>query len=366
MINLAVNNLGIVYEIFNTCSVKNEGLYTTLIKALCIQKQYSKAIEYLKEMSTVKIEPHLRTFIPFFDETMPIERFEFLIELIREHKLVPHLNLFDLIFQSFPDEISSERVDQLLQWISDHYHCVPESIAEKVGNYYKNVSAGIDFISNSGRCKGCNHHIHQLDISDDERNSMMCALNFNGLSKTKKELAGKTYDVIVDGTNVAMFNNSPFNWKKVDYVLSQISVKKQILVVFNIGRKKKAKDIPKRPNVTYLFSIAGEDDDLTWLYATLAMNCYCITADKIRDHLYYKFSKNVTQNVFEKWVECHIVPYKFAKNTEEWLTIEWPNRYSKRIHVFSSRIHIPVETQTGTEVWYCIKKQTKKRLKTQN
>jgi pentatricopeptide repeat protein len=374
MLNFVVNNLEIVYEIFNSNLQKNEGLYTTLIKALCLKHMYSKAIDYLKEMCSVGIHPHLRTFIPFFDiesedgedggVNMPTERFEFLIELIQTYKLVPSLKIFEMIFHCVSDQTPTNRIDQLLQWVSDHYHCVPESIAEKIGEYFHNVSAGQNVISNHGRCTLCNHHIHRVDVSDVERESMMSSLDFNGLSKIRKELIGCQYDVIVDGTNVAMFNNSEFNWKKVDKVLSEISDQKKILVVFNIGRKKRVQNLPKRPNVTIFYSVAGEDDDLTWLYATLAMNCYCVTADKIRDHLFYKFSHNVTQNVFEKWVECHIVPYKFSKDTKNWLTMEWPARYSQRVQLISSRIHIPIETQSGFEVWYCIKKRSKNNKKT--
>lgn len=345
-------------DIFENTPVKNEALYTAYIRYLTSVGQIDKALEYFIEMMK-QFKPHIRTFATFFEQpNLGFKRLEFLIELIRKYELEPPLEMFTSIFKNLPLDASPWVVSMLLEWTSNLYHKVPEELAENVGRYYENTAAGVDIISTStGKCKMCCQRLAMIDITESERKGMLDVLSKFKVKEITALLMREKYDYIVDGANVALHNNCDFNCNKVDKVLSQLDPSKKVLVVFHICRKKMASSIPKRSNVHYYFSKHNEDDDLTWMYSTLFLNCMCITADKMSDHLYHKFSKVITRNVFEKWVECHIIRYDFIKDSKDWVILYRPKCYSDRIQITArSQIHIPVQHDTK-EVWFCVNKK---------
>lgn len=391
LISLSNDNLDIAKSVFHNAKVKNESLYTAIIKVLCANGDHDTAMRYFEELCSAD-KPHVRTFIPLFayeseKQKMDAKRYNHLIGLIREYNIVPTLELFGNIVKCIVFNLESvdnkQKLDGVLKWMSEFYHQVPEDIAECVGSCYGSVSAGAGdvIVKQDGKCVACDEQLCVMDITEDQRMAMLDSLQFPGLSSVEKFVTDKHFDVVVDGANVAMFNNSPFNWKKVDKLLGQIDHKKQVLLVFHIGRKKQAAKIPKRKNVTVYFSKQKEDDDLTWMYVTLKLKCMCVTADKMGDHLYYKFSKKVNRNVFEKWVKSSVIRYDFSEQHKNWLKIIYPAKYSTRVQVSDNCVHIPVQNVNHTKstrspkntkkethkidkpvdddndcVWYCIKK----------
>lgn len=326
------------------------------------------AMHYIREMCNggSAIKPHVRTFAPMFrsDIDMPLHRFVNLIQAIRHYNLVPSKELFSEILGCFPKKYSIEDVFCLLDWISKHHKCVPKKLAENLGKHFNTTPTLLDHISEDGVSKLTNEKLPLLRVDSKERKAMRESLHFKGKDAIRGFLKDKKIDIVVDGANVALFNNSPFRWEKVEKVIQKIGKEKKILVVFHIGRKKQAKGLLEKvksmSNVSVFFTKENEDDDNTWLYATLkGKKAICITADRMTDHLYYKFKDVVGKEVFEKWCDNHIVPYKFGRNFEGEVEIYWPLPYSLRVSYSNNYIYVPVESTGVNSVnpvnWYCIK-----------
>jgi len=354
--------LKMVWEIYESFKLKSEALYTAIIRALVSCDELEKAFEVLADL-LAHLKPHVRTFAPFFETKLSVKRYVFLIELMRdEYDLLPNLELFTSMWMNIPRKCPYEVAESMLRCVSDNYHEVPEELAESVGAYYGNVQAGLRTVDkHTGHCTICQTHLTKLDITDKQRTDMLDCLKFEGLAKIKEHLETNAYDIIIDGENVARYNNTEFMWQKLDSALSKLNADKKVLVVFKSGFQKKINAIPQRKNVKYYFSPHGndpknkEDDDLTWLYATLALNGDCVTDDKMGDHMYYKFSQAISPSIFEKWVECHVVRYALVRNSFTDIQLFWPSRYSQRIQISAQdQIHIPVLTVSKKNVWFCV------------
>ena len=167
------------------------------------------------------------------------------------------------------------------------------------------------------------------------------------------------YDIVIDGANVAYYNNSSFNLNKVATLINRISVKfnkPKILLVFSVCRKKQTRKLlDKWTNVDLFYSKKGTNDDLSWLYVGIYYpNILCITNDKMCDHIYYKFIKNVGRNVVGVWMERHVVPFGFEivnnrNGNKVIVKLKLPLQYSNRCQHDKDKIHLPI----GDDQWLC-------------
>lgn len=414
LMSLAETDLNIVYRTYELLQPeqRTEASYTLLIKSLCDSSEVESAMHFLREMCDI-MEPHVRTFVPFFSaqytdeykdnelahaDAMPLNRFQCLLQAMRHYKLVPTLELFTLIFGCIPSTLSKVEIQNLLDWVSQYYTYVPEALAINLGKSLKNISAGVNQVKiqhstnvpngpsrSIAICLQCKEQLPLLTVESSQRKTMRKALKFAGKTDIRGFLKKQSFDfdVVVDGANVAMFNNSPFRADKVEKVIKKVGATKKILVVFHISRKKQVKDLLEKAknksnvsanatnnvsaNVTFFFSKQNEDDDNTWLYATLkGKKTVCITADKMTDHLYYRFKDTIGKDVFDKWCECHIASYRFGRNFEGEVEIYWPLPYSPRVSYSDNHIHVPYQPAnasgapngpngTSVVIWHCIK-----------
>ena len=173
----------------------------------------------------------------------------------------------------------------------------------------------------------------------------------DGNPKIKKYIKTHDYDIVIDGANVAHYNNSPFDIRKVITMINKINKaynNSKILLVFSICRKKKTRNIiGKWRNVDVYCTNAGTNDDLSWLYAAIYYpKIWCITNDQMRDHVYYRFIEAVGRNVIDIWMERNIVSYKLFKNK---IILNLPLNYSIRPQINEDRYHLPI---SQTE-WFC-------------
>lgn len=375
IMNLSLHNLDVAKQVFDTVSIKSktEGLYTNYIKCLCAHKLNAKAIKVLQEMDAYGPHPHIRTFIPFFEiPQMDGCDFNILIDMMFTYELVPTLKLFELIFKHTPrapKNYDSTRLLQLLQLLSNHYHEVTETLVHCFSDRATRCkpSGTYGTQETQGMCDQCNWKLARYDATMGDKVKMMECLKYPGIEKLKRFLNDKNIDTVIDGSNVAMYNNSPFNFKKVYKLMTAFPKDKTVLLVFHIGRKKSVDKqikqhrltIPK--NVYIWYSKIGEDDDLSWLYATLAVNGKCVTSDKLRDHLFLRFSNVIKGYVFDKWVERHVIDFKFIVDSKKgWIVkLFRPQKWSTRTNYDVDHlkgVHFPVNNpQTGKVKWWCSK-----------
>jgi pentatricopeptide repeat protein len=358
MMNLAQTNVEMTKEIITNIPPKQrtEPMYTLLVKGYCLNGNITEARRMLDCMMTDGIKPHVRTFVPIFKyDHLNYDHYSDCISLILSLKLVPTLELFGLIFR----HRHRFQYVSLLKLMSDHYNEVTPEIAKG----WDAQPCKID--RKSGFCKTSGLNLQRCDATTEQKQLMRDCLLYDGIEKLNNYIDDKNIKVVVDGSNVAMYNNSPFNIRKVEAVLSRIPEHQNVLLVFHIGRKrmvqKQLKDekITFRKGIHIWYSKIGEDDDLSWLYVTLKMDCRCITSDKLRDHLYYRFSKAVEQFTFDKWIEQHVIRFKFCGESHNYKAdLKYPPKYSIRTNVNLSdkkiSIHFPTKSNDSTDVvwWY--------------
>ena len=372
LINLTVKDCDLTLKVFDFIQHKfpnqiGENAYTALISSKCMHKKFTEAFQVLLEMQNFRIKPHIRTFLPFFgkDHQITLEFFQNLIEIIKNPTncggaLVPSQQLFSKMFDSF--QISRDRnygdvFIMLVEWIFTYYEELDEDLCKSITNCFV-VKESCESLVVDSNCGNCGKRLDLFDITESERKAMLSILtkSFKNKSALSKFLERKSYDVVIDGANVAMYNASPFNWKKLEKVAEYFQrLNKRVLIILHIARKRKRKNdssIEKFKNVDIFYSHKGQNDDLFWLYAALSQSAMVVTDDRMSDHLYQMFSK-VGEHIFRKWIKANIIHFEFQQNVsaENWLKIDLPKDYSNRIQLDGNFLHIP---KVG-EQWMCCK-----------
>lgn len=369
---------------------KTEALYTVYIRYLLRQKR-NNAFEIFREMIEIAgFDPHIRTVTPFFVQGITSERFEFLIERYGSI-LDPVIGL-----SVIPPGAKASLVESLLLRASNVYrtkfgssvlgvrrtfrsqqvyHELPEAIScpgrPEDFQIHKEILSSLrpfygaakeTTFSAEGKCSCCSITLGRQDITIAERELMIGVLQneIGQCDALKAFLMEGKYDYIVDGANVAFHTGGgDFSCDNVNAVLSRLSsvLPNRILVVFHISRRRLAARIPERKNVDYYFSDRKENDDLTWMFATLFLNAQCVTGDQMGDHFHYLFSKVVSRETWLRWVECHIIRYHFTEGRPmRSLQLSFPPVYSNRIHVGDGCVHIPFGGEAFSTIWFCLSK----------
>lgn len=364
MMNIAVtaNNYDIATEIFKDITSKTretlEPIYTLYIKCLCNNDLIEEAFDVIKQMTA---QPHLRTLLILFEKKLTTQQFEYLAKFLIELKLNLKLGMsaLETIFSFIPNDCNVEYIKYLVTYISDHHH----HVSQKLFNSLKHIF-------NFKELKHPDENILNNDIQDEDRHKMMECLRCEETDELIKFIQdtsnSHSNSIIIDGSNVAMYNSSEFNFNKILLLLSQINRESNIIIVFHIGRKKQIqKYFTKNPNlklpkgVAMWYSKRKQDDDLSWLFACLYLNAKCITCDKLRNHIYYKFTTVVPHHTIEKWMEKHVIPFEFKKERRNFhyrAFIKWPPKIIPRTTLIQNDnenaivVYIPVEDKwyTGT------------------
>ena len=308
MINMTSNS-EIIKKIFSYATelkCLNEQIYFALIKIV----SSDEGILLIKEMMKNNIKPHVRAFIALFNNYK--SNCNEIVQLIENSGIVPNVELFTLLLRFSKDK------RKIIEWSS--YYCI-------FLNFDPNTTI------KNGACEKCNEKLKIIDISTNQRLTMLANL--------KEFENNKEYDIVTDGANVAHYNNSPFDVKKVVNIIETINTlkDKKILIVFSICRRKATKHlINKWSNIDIYYVPEGINDDLCWLYVSIYSSAICITNDQIRDHINFF---NIDRNIIDLWIERHIAT--FTSNC-----INFPLDYSVRPQVNEEHYHIP--TKDG---WYC-------------
>lgn len=317
-----------VEEIYNYCYVNNK-LSEQIVTAMVRVSDIETGLEILE--NTIII-PHVRTFVGLVDSNLTINQYNRIINLINKYEIVPTSELFSLLVCYAPPSINTQ---QLIEWAGQCCTLLSDNIM-KTRLFKPTKTEIMDNV-----CSVCNTTLNSINLNDKQRQTMINTIGEISWFKNRE------YDIVIDGANVAHYNNSVFNVQKVINMVNMIKNKK-ILIVFSICRKKATKSLVNLWNhVDIYYTKPKTNDDLMWLYAGIYyLNIYCITNDQMRDHIYYKFLKVVPKHIIELWKERTIVNYCYDNNNR--FVLIYPKSYSNRSQISNNNIHIP--TENG---WIC-------------
>ena len=379
LINLWDNDI-VVSNIFTYMKEServNENIYTATIRSLCVSGKYEHAYNTYIDMTTTDIHPHLRTLACFFGQEarLQYEFFGTLCIQIIKHNMIPTLDIFAKIIDSSNRLIGETKEGDfspfllVMNWISVYYDSVNNKVLHQIMIHYditekNHLYLGTE-ISENDICCNCQHIMERKDLTDEERQIFLEKMGqeFRNIKQLERYVHDHpNYDVIIDGANVSMYNNSPFNPKKVEAVLEHFTKRnKRVLIVFNVNRKKQVKNLRfNKKFVDVYYSQSGQNDDLFWLYCGIYYKqSLVVTDDKMCDHIYNIFN-DLGVHTFRKWANLNVARFHFnnTATANKWLTIEYPITYSEKIQFSEDgNIHVPVRVEGGVDVdWYCFPK----------
>ncbi len=355
IINMVISDSNFTENVYDWALSNNcltEQICTAMISSIAMS-DLERAIQLIEKMPIV---PHVRTFIPIFiGHELTLEQFNRIIYQINRHNITPTSELFSFLIGKAPRRSD---ILHLIKWSSQHCNKL-ENIVTLSPSFATSTFSCIEDGIVIGCCQCCHKPIEIVHLTDEQRGIMLGSL----FEKTTdpsivRWVRTRNYDIVIDGANVAHYNNSPFDSRKVITMIDKINLVYQypkILLVFSISRKKITTELIKRwENVDVFYTHSGTNDDLSWLYAGIYYpNIWCITNDKMRDHVYYKFINAVGRNVVDLWMERNIVSYSFnitkSKNyTNVQVRLNIPLHYSIRPQVNGNYVHIPMK-----EGWCC-------------
>lgn len=356
IINMITSDIKFTEEVYKWAADNNfltEQICTAAVKSIAVSDP-EKAIQMIEQMPHA---PHVRTFIPIVESghKLSLDQFNRIINQLGRYNIIPTSELFSYLIAAEPKE-SNIRI--LIEWSGQHCNTLDNNIVTSPAFVTSSITKTID--SNGiAVCQNCTRQIDIVPLPHDKRNLMLDAVfDTDNNPSIVRWVQTRDYDIVIDGANVAHYNNSPFDSKKVSIMIDKINKdyrQPKILLIFSYSRKKVTGNlVGKWENVDVFYTKSGTNDDLSWLYAALYYpNIWCITNDQMRDHIYYKFTKAVGRNVIDLWIERNIVTYNFNVSKvkgrgDVQVSLDIPLLYSVRPQMVENSVHIPI-----FEGWCC-------------
>jgi len=384
--NEAPNNsmdVAAVFEFLKTKKVVTESAYAVLIKHHSMNDPEA-ALTIISDMKGLNIRPHLRSYRVLLECAPDLaylnKVYQLLLDdiasfgsndikvtdnpdaelyddssdepVLNQDHLVPDIDTFLAIFtnlQKFKGDVKANTIEYYLLEYSKYHTTLDPRMASVIDGI---VSVDIE---SDGKIKGHPYKLESIDISKEQQNELLTVL-YDQNPKTFKAFDsfmaknGK-YDVVLDGANIALYNNTDFlAWKVIKAVLAYFKKGKRVLIV--LSHKRRDPELiqfvgENKGKVDIYWAGAGVYDDLVWLYASIQAGCPLVTNDKMADHIYYVFpTEKGSPPVFKVWMERHQVTYDF--NAKGQFQLREPTAYSCRIQCF------PKQSENTTEkgqVW---------------
>lgn len=362
LINMADEYFALIDEIYNWAYLNNnltEQICNSQIKGLNARGKIDESIILVENMKSFNLLPHVRTFLLFFTQSQNMDnmnekQFVTILNLIKSYNILPTTELFSYLIKYFITE--KTYLSELVEWSSQYCNHLNLDVTSNIIS--PNIISPNTIISNAtvldGVCQSCYTQLKKIDLTSDQRNMMLKSVfDSNIKNGIERWIQTRDYKFVIDGANVAHYNNSPFNVNKIINCINTINKNynnPKIFVIFSVCRKKQTHSLQSKwGNVDVFYSKSGTNDDLSWLYAAIYYpNIWCITNDQMRDHVYYRFTETVGRNVIDLWMEQQIVTFSFTNLGCE---LNVPLSYSIRPQVNDIFVHIPLDNNNNK--WYC-------------
>lgn len=325
-----------VFDFLKSINAVDESTYSILIN------YYSKynpqmGLNLISEMKYSGIVPHVRSYRILLGAGDALFMNKVYNALLNDN-LIPDIDTFVAIMEHIMVQVMDqmEKKDILLYYLNEYrkyYHILDTQLTQFIPNLVEVKPNGSSGLVQHGSSVTQLQQITTTNEQNKELLEVLYSKNPCLFDEFDQVCGSMVYDVVLDGANIALYNNNPqFMTSNIINVASHYSTKK-ILVVLSYRRKcaELSEFTKKYKNVTIFWVKTNTYDDLVWLYASIKNNSLLVTNDKMADHIYHIFESH--KDIFQTWLDCHLVTYNIQYNK---VHLYEPLPYSKRIQVFNS------------------------------
>jgi hypothetical protein len=400
----------------------DESMFTLAIRFYCRHGETAKAQELFSRTTKSGVKPHNRTFIPLIQTCTELS------QLVAWHitankAQTPSIEFYECYFEkllSFLTCVENSQTENAKQVFVKEFnlyrqhYCYLTPTLKKIFvrhlRYRADIRVNSDgLIYAKGEMPFHKLGVYDLSYSDKLAYAMLLKNyrendddeNYEDSLREGRYLAvlddfekhfqdhNVTWDVVIDGANVALYNNNPeFGYDLIVEVAKYfITRDKKVLIILHQSRdpylqyrnlETPARDPSRRVNlevppncrfrdsygqksqivrdyqnflsknkktVHVVYTPVHYNDDIFWLYAALTRDTDVVTNDMMDDHVFRLHSSN-TSNLNKRpdmkvWRERHQIQFAFNHYN---LTIKPPAKYSKMICLDETRelIHAPI------------------------
>lgn len=309
-------------------NIDNENTISCIIKKYCDFNKLDKIDYYLNYLTLSNLNHKLRIYSPIIDlyyRTNNLCEIIKLYEKTRQHNIM----LSDIDF--------SKILYVLITQKSAYYN----KLLLDIINYINILDSNSYIILKNIVEESNNIKLNKIDIDLDLKNNILDFIYINEIKKNSnfKEFIQildnkrlKSNIVILDGANIGFYNNRPDKGNKIsinqinNVVNYYMEKNYEVLIILHNRHLKYNKfncneniiiDNLKKKKILYQ-TPDKLNDDLYWLYATIYLskftNCYLITNDKLRDHIFSIILKNITKfdnKIISYFKDNYIINYEF-------------------------------------------------------
>ncbi|CAH9138123.1 unnamed protein product [Cuscuta epithymum] len=229
-------------------------------------------------------------------------------------------------------------------------------------------------IASDGQCLTCSEQLVCVDIAREETETFAYSVSSLAMERESqsnfKEFqdwleSHSEFEAVVDGANIGLYQQNfaegGFSASQLIAVVNHLHNRsnKWPLVVLHKKRVRALLEsanhrevIEKWINEGVLYPTPyGSNDDWYWLFAAVKLQCFLVTNDEMRDHIFELFGSNF----FIRWKERHQVRYTFVKGNP---SLSLPPSFSIVIQESEKGSwHVPLASETvdeSTSAWLCI------------
>lgn len=379
----------------------DERVYTLAIRFYCtVDNSYEEAQKVYELFKKSKITPHNRTFIPLIMKSNYDDLAKWHQQLDHYHTCDISIEVYEMIFQRFSELWADDDSILLFKYrkvmnVFNAYRNYNLFITPKIANIFKklfkirtdlrianNGFVYLNVSSGTSSYQMPEFKLESHDVSYKQKRQFakqIVALPNKCPSEPGSEPETYEYalsqfechvqrnyiawDVVIDGANVALFNNSDvFRTDRIISVLNwTLSHNLRALVILHCSRRVNTESLINFINknsktMSIYWTPVHHNDDHFSLYAALTRDTFILTDDEMGDHAFtLSLSKSPSSQGnadFIKWKERHQIFFKFKPTNKgilaENLEIQMPRKFSHVIQVDndSKTIYAPIYDPT--------------------
>ena len=349
-----------IYEnIFN--KFKNDEAFLTIgmniyLSNNDVQSAY-KLLKLLKEKKKRNVLPIFKYYCLLEDELL----FSFYKNNMYDKYIIDENEYFCLIKQYKNDK-------EKLEFIFNDMKNNLLKISKDTSNLLQKNNSKIVHIKNN-ICVNCCNKLLSIDITEKEKNNLICNLESvylkkKNLNKFNKFLNNHNINLFIDAGNILYYQSGQINYnsfKKIDIIVKNLEKKFNILVIIHQRHFNNIKKMNNQESILNLYNSWNVyetpynlNDDWYFIYGCLLNDkSFIVTNDKLRDHQFKISEKTNLNNTLSKLIDRRVINYDFKNKTynEENLVLKFPNKYSTEIQKINNIWHFPL--QNGK--WLCYK-----------
>ncbi|XP_044292089.1 mitochondrial ribonuclease P catalytic subunit isoform X2 [Varanus komodoensis] len=378
------NEIEEIYDVYDIMKARFKTLETTayglLIKGLSGTERWREGLKLLEEIKKV-ITPSKANYGDCIRGAIVNQEINLASQLFREmlaNNVMPDLSTIQTLFdtgRTMKDDHMKTELIHILFYLRDYQVYPGEALMQSIKQWFE-----------SGRCPSCNQFLESINLSPGEYSTLKEKIIKDVIQgpdifrkTTPQELEEfqafvnqqPPYDIVVDGLNVANFNNRSNRSQTLRDVVTYLAQQKPRILV--LGRKHMLNGTQqwKRNNMAAIQKIADffftediSEDDPFLLYATLHSGNHCrfVTGDLLRDHKAC-LSDSHTQRLFFKWQRGHQMVLSRYR-PEKIIKFEPVLEYDTIVQTTGNTWHIPYDDnfleRASYEVpirWLCLQQK---------